>query len=178
MFRDGRARGHDAAGRRARVPAEPSVVKLDGDKRVGRHGGDIKNADRAGPRRASAGGLRLRAPCRVQRAVRAGARHCCSAIDSEDDRVFTLHLRKGHRWSDGAPFTTEDFRYWWEDVANHPELSPSGPPVDMLVDGEPPIFRSHRRDHGAVQLGQPQPVVSRAARRGVAACSSTGLRTS
>lgn len=59
-------------------------------------------------------------------------------IDVEQGRIFTLHLRKGHRWSDGHPFTTEDFRYWWEDVANNKELSLSGPPQDMLVDGEPP----------------------------------------
>ncbi|MET4699832.1 peptide/nickel transport system substrate-binding protein [Constrictibacter sp. MBR-5] len=60
------------------------------------------------------------------------------SVDSEDDRVFTLRLRKGHRWSDGRPFTSDDFRYWWEDVANNPDLSPSGPPVDLLVDGAAP----------------------------------------
>ena len=43
-------------------------------------------------------------------------------------RTFTFYLRKGHRWSDGAPFTTDDFRYWWEDVATNEQLSPMGPP--------------------------------------------------
>ena len=56
----------------------------------------------------------------------------------EEGRIFTLRLRKGHKWSDGHPFTTEDFRYWWEDIANNPELSPSGPPIKMLADGKPP----------------------------------------
>lgn len=59
-------------------------------------------------------------------------------IEIEDSRIFTLHLREGHRWSDGHPFTTEDFRYWWEDVANNSDLSPAGPDIVMLVDGEPP----------------------------------------
>lgn len=59
-------------------------------------------------------------------------------VEVEAERIFTLHLREGHRWSDGQPFTTEDFRYWWEDVANDPDLSPSGPPEFMLVDGLPP----------------------------------------
>ena len=54
------------------------------------------------------------------------------------DRVFTFHLRKGHRWSDGSPFTSEDFRYFWEDVANDPKLSPSGPPIELLVESEKP----------------------------------------
>ncbi|MER2268822.1 ABC transporter substrate-binding protein [Methylobacterium oxalidis] len=52
--------------------------------------------------------------------------------------AFTFHLRAGHRWSDGAPFTTEDFRYFWDDVANDPELSPGGPPDFFLVEGRPP----------------------------------------
>lgn len=58
----------------------------------------------------------------------------------DDNRVFTFILRRGHKWSDGKPFTSEDFRYYWEDVANNPTLSPSGPPATLLVDGEPPKF--------------------------------------
>jgi peptide/nickel transport system substrate-binding protein len=59
-------------------------------------------------------------------------------VDVEDGRVFTMRLRRGHRWSDGAPFTTEDFRYWWEDVATNAQLSPIGPPIELQVDGEWP----------------------------------------
>jgi peptide/nickel transport system substrate-binding protein len=59
-------------------------------------------------------------------------------VDVIDGRSFTFHLRKGHRWSDGAPFTSEDFRYWWKHVANDPELSPAGPPALLLVEGEVP----------------------------------------
>jgi peptide/nickel transport system substrate-binding protein len=62
------------------------------------------------------------------------------SVEVQEGRIFTLRLRKGHRWSDGHPFTTEDFRYYWEDVAGNKELSPSGPPRDLLVDGEPPKF--------------------------------------
>jgi peptide/nickel transport system substrate-binding protein len=59
-------------------------------------------------------------------------------VEAKDGRVFTFHLRKGHRWSDGAPFTSEDFAYWWEHVANNAELSPAGPPPILKVDGELP----------------------------------------
>ena len=62
------------------------------------------------------------------------------SFEVEEGRRFTLHLREGHRWSDGRPFTAEDFRYWWEDVANNRELTPSGPPQEMLLDGRPPLF--------------------------------------
>src|SRR3546814_16933873 len=54
------------------------------------------------------------------------------------DLVFTFHLRPGHRWSDGAPSTSEDFRYWWEDVAQNKEITPYGLDIRLQVDGEWP----------------------------------------
>lgn len=61
-------------------------------------------------------------------------------FEVEDGRIFTLRIRPGHRWSDGHPFTAEDFRYFWEDIANNEKLSLTGPPAEMLVDGKPPVF--------------------------------------
>jgi peptide/nickel transport system substrate-binding protein len=55
-----------------------------------------------------------------------------------ENRVFTLHLRQGHKWSDGHPFTSEDFRYYWEDMANNAELSKGGPNKMLIIDGELP----------------------------------------
>ena len=62
------------------------------------------------------------------------------SIEVEHNSIFTLHLRKGHKWSDGQPFTSEDFRYWFEDVAQNKYLSPSGLPISMLPQGEGPRF--------------------------------------
>ena len=62
------------------------------------------------------------------------------SLDNHDDTVFTLHLRPGHKWSDGQPFTAEDFRYYWEDVALNRKLSPAGPSAALLVDGKLPHF--------------------------------------
>jgi peptide/nickel transport system substrate-binding protein len=58
------------------------------------------------------------------------------AVDVEEDRRYTLHLRRGHRWSNGTPFTSADFEYWWRDVANNAEITPTGPPEFMFVDGK------------------------------------------
>ena len=55
-------------------------------------------------------------------------------------RIFTLHLRKGHRWSDGHPFTSEDFRYYFEDVATNKKIANESLPQVMLVEGKPPLF--------------------------------------
>lgn len=61
-----------------------------------------------------------------------------ASFENEDNKVYTLRLRKGHRWSDGAPFTSADFEYWWSDVANNPKLSPAGPPDFLRIEGEYP----------------------------------------
>jgi peptide/nickel transport system substrate-binding protein len=37
---------------------------------------------------------------------------------SDDGQTFTLHLREGVKWSDGEPYTSEDWRFYWEDIAN------------------------------------------------------------
>ncbi len=80
-----------------------------------------------------------------------------AGIDIEEERKFTLRLRVGHRWSDGHPFTSADFRYWWEDVTNHPELSPSGPPPFLQVDGNLPEV-SFPDEHTVVyEWAQPNP---------------------
>ena len=62
------------------------------------------------------------------------------SFEVEEGRIFTLQIRKGHKWSDGHPFTSEDFRYYWEDVANNEELSRSGLPQVLLSNGKPPKF--------------------------------------
>ena len=60
-------------------------------------------------------------------------------VEVEDGRIFTLHLRPGHRWSDGHPFTAEDFRFFWEDYATNETVRPFGPPDALVVDGALPM---------------------------------------
>ena len=44
---------------------------------------------------------------------------------SEGGKTFTFFMRKGMRWSDGAPFTTEDVMFWYEDMYENDELVPA-----------------------------------------------------
>ena len=62
------------------------------------------------------------------------------AIDEVDGRIFTIRLRPGHRWSDGRPFTAEDFRYFWVDMVNDPVLGRESRPQEKMVNGELPSF--------------------------------------
>ncbi|MBZ9603504.1 ABC transporter substrate-binding protein [Phyllobacterium chamaecytisi] len=61
-------------------------------------------------------------------------------FQSENDTVFTFTLRDGHKWSDGSPFTVDDFRYWWEDVLLNKDLTPGGGSMVLRVDGNLPRF--------------------------------------
>lgn len=58
----------------------------------------------------------------------------------EEGRIFTFHLRKGHKWSDGHPFTSEDFRYAWQDMLTDKKLGRGGLRDVLLVDGKGPKF--------------------------------------
>jgi len=46
---------------------------------------------------------------------------------NEDASEFTLYLREGMKWSDGEPFTAEDLVFWYEDVLQDEDLSPTFP---------------------------------------------------
>lgn len=62
----------------------------------------------------------------------------CESFEVQEGRIFTFKLRDGHKWNDGKPFTSEAFRYFWEDIANNEELMPTGVPATLLIDGKPP----------------------------------------
>jgi peptide/nickel transport system substrate-binding protein len=122
-----------------RVPATPLVVEFKEPWAViGRSGGELRTLTRARDPQmlVELGYTRLVGYDATLQLVP----DLLESVTVEDGRRFTLHLRPGHKWSDGRAFTAEDFRYWWEDVANNPALSPGGPPKAMLVDGEPPRF--------------------------------------
>ncbi len=121
-----------------RLPDPPAVAQLSGDG-IGRHGGELHTlmgGSSDTKRLVVYGYARL---VRYDRNFEI-VPDLLQSVEVEDDRVFTLHLRKGHRWSDGHPFTAEDFRYYWEDFATDPKVSKSGPPVILRVDGELPKF--------------------------------------
>lgn len=44
---------------------------------------------------------------------------------NDDFSEYTFKLRAGHKWSDGAPMTTEDVRFAYEDVISNEALSTS-----------------------------------------------------
>ena len=45
----------------------------------------------------------------------------------DEGKAYAFHLRPGLKWSDGHPFTSEAFTFWYEDVVQNKELTPVFP---------------------------------------------------
>ncbi len=54
---------------------------------------------------------------------------------NDDFTQLTFFLRKGHKWSDGAPFTSADVKYWYDNLALNPDVM-AKPKDYVLVAGE------------------------------------------
>jgi peptide/nickel transport system substrate-binding protein len=55
---------------------------------------------------------------------------------SDDAEILTVQLRRGMRWSDGAPFTADDVLFWYEDMYLNRDLIPR-PHANLMLFGEP-----------------------------------------
>ncbi|MFP6731990.1 MAG: ABC transporter substrate-binding protein [Alphaproteobacteria bacterium] len=120
-----------------RLPETPAMAIFEGERELGAYGGDLRML------MAKQKDIRMMTVYGYARLIGYNrdlllVPDMLERVDIEEGRIFTLTLRKGHKWSDGAPFTSEDFRYYWEDVVNNETISPFGVPKVLLIDGEAP----------------------------------------
>ena len=73
---------------------------------------------------------------------------------SEDGRVTTIYLRRGMRWSDGQPFTADDFVFWFEDMYQNKQLVPT-PSSTMTINGKPVVLE--KVDRFTIRFKAPDP---------------------
>ena len=121
-----------------RLPLEPRVIDLPAlGRSPGRHGGTIRMliGGQRDVRFVPINGYSRLVGFDMQLNLVADI---LSSFEVTEGRIFTLRLRPGHRWSDGHPFTAEDFRYCWEDVILRGDLG--GMPLELLSQGQPPVF--------------------------------------
>jgi ABC-type dipeptide/oligopeptide/nickel transport system permease component/ABC-type transport system substrate-binding protein len=118
-----------------RLPAEPVVMAgVDG---IGKYGGTwLRLAN--GPEDVGIITYRLSGPYFVRWSPLGYPiePHFARSVEhSPDKKVWTIHMRPGMRWSDGAPFTADDVMYWWDYEATHPKLTSVVPPF-MVIGGK------------------------------------------
>ncbi|HEU5319056.1 MAG TPA: ABC transporter substrate-binding protein, partial [Chloroflexota bacterium] len=123
-----------------RLPQNPRVIKpLD---RVGTFGGTWHRgytglSDRVGPGKLREEyGIEWDAP--DQNTLRIAANLYETWEQNADATEWSFTLRRGMKWSDGKEVTTEDVRFYWEDMAGVADIiaAPNFPGMRVRIGGE------------------------------------------
>ena len=59
---------------------------------------------------------------------------------SPDKKTTTIFLRKGARWSDGTPFTANDFMFWYNDIYLNKNINPN-PFFEFQINGKDGVMK-------------------------------------
>ena len=77
---------------------------------------------------------------------------------SEDGKTFTMHMREGLKWSDGEPYTSADWKFYWEDLANAPEQKLYSVPAYLRNDDGTPITMEFPDDYTVIWKAADRPL--------------------
>jgi peptide/nickel transport system substrate-binding protein len=118
-----------------RLPEEPAVVEP--VESIGRYGGSWRRVNLGIHDIQLSARLGYDPLVRWNRNGRDLAPGLAKSWEVRDDaRTYVFHLRRGLKWSDGAPLTSADFRFAFEDVLGNKELMPVLPSW-LAIDGLP-----------------------------------------
>jgi peptide/nickel transport system substrate-binding protein len=122
----------------SRIPASPLVVKP--VEKVGSYGGQLRRGLRGSADHN--GILRLVGSQGLTRWNLEFTEPLPNVAEKWDVNPeateYTFYLRKGMKWSDGAPFTADDIVFAIEDCCKNPELYKS-PPSSIVIAGKPAV---------------------------------------
>ncbi|HRF46063.1 MAG TPA: ABC transporter substrate-binding protein [Anaerolineales bacterium] len=77
---------------------------------------------------------------------------------SDDGKTFTMHLREGLKWSDGEPYTSADWQFWWEDFAKNEEQKVWTIPAYLRNNDGTPITMSFPDEYTVVWESTDRPL--------------------
>jgi peptide/nickel transport system substrate-binding protein len=118
-----------------RLPSNPFVIEgLDG---IGNYGGIWRMGKSGQADSYSAGQVTERGLTKYNQDLALVNYLCDSWEVSSDATQWTYNIRKGVKWSDGEPHTSEDWRFWWEDLTLNTEYTSAVSTAWVsFVDGE------------------------------------------
>jgi peptide/nickel transport system substrate-binding protein len=119
-----------------RLPVNPGVLPV--HEMTGNYGGTIRRgfkgvSDRWGPTK-----MQDHALAWYDANLTMQPRIAESWEINEDASEWTFHLREGTKWSDGTPFDSSNFVWWYENEITNKELYPA--PGSSWTTGTPPVL--------------------------------------
>ena len=138
-----------------RLPNDPKVIPV--VSKIGKYGGTLRIGDIL---ERLDEGLRIRHTGLFRYDFTASKYQPDLAKDhkwSNKYRTLTITLRSGLKWSDGNNFDTTDIRWFWENVLDHPKVSPNGLPGFLTVGGTPAKLKVINNNKFSITWGQPNP---------------------
>ena len=109
-----------------RLPSDPEVIEV---AEVGTYGGTWRQAVMTGTFNHAqshvTGYLNYNAIIYARDKQTITTSYLSEFSYNEDYTVFSFKLREGLKWSDGEPVTTEDVKFWFDDVVFNTDLTPS-----------------------------------------------------
>ena len=137
-----------------RLPAEPLVQEV--TESIGTYGGTLRRGF-LGPSDHN-NYTRVVYDALVRHAPDGGEviPHIAKGWESNDDFTqWTVFLRDGMKWSDGAPFTADDIMFWYQSILLNEELTPTVP--GWMQNGDGSVASVEKVDDTSVRwsFGQP-----------------------
>lgn len=138
-----------------RLPEEPAVVEVD---EIGIYGGTYVGAA-FGPStgQVDTEGLRFQSILTIEKDLKTFKPNLIQSYEINDEYTeFTLHLRKGMKWSNGDPFTTEDWMFWYNDILMNTDINSS---VDAVYcsNGTPMTYEAPDEYTLVIKFTEPNP---------------------
>ena len=140
-----------------RLPVKSDVMVIPAIDEVGKYGGSLRRV-LIGPGDVSCnvGRVNGMAPFRYTMDGTELVAHTAKGMEpNSDGSEWTVNLREGLKWSDGAPFTADDWIFSWKDVLLNDDLTPSKP---LWVRGPgPELVEVVKIDDSTVKVSYPSP---------------------